>query len=173
MTQEPAPDSLETLIGLSVPAKVYIGRDLAGNSWPLADRFLAMWQDLRGNKVAPPRTTLSPMNISEYLPFLTIFDVSYDPFRMKCRLMGSAFVGAIGYDATGHYVDDYPNTEPLIRRARWIVSKVQPMLIIGLPLAWSPEKDYKTYDTLCLPFLDDGDTVDTILYLNQFHVSEK
>ncbi len=123
--------------------------------------------------MAPARAALSPMKISESLPFLTIFDISYDPFRMKCRLMGSAFVDAIGYDATGNHADDYPNTDALIRRARWIAAKVQPMLITGLPLAWSPEKNYKTYDTLCLPFLSEDNTVDTILYLNQFHAREK
>ncbi|MFC4348408.1 PAS domain-containing protein [Kordiimonas lipolytica] len=166
-------DSLETLIGLSAPARIFIGPDIASHCWPLAARFLHTWHELRSGKVAPERADLTPMKISEALPFLTIFDVEYDPFRLKCRLMGSAFANAIGYDATGNYVDSYPHTEALTRRAKWVIGKVQPMLITGLPLAWSPEKDYKTYDTLSLPFMGDGDKVEAILYLNQFHAPEK
>lgn len=173
MVAEPSVDSLETLIRLSVPAKVYIGADVAGHSWPMADQFLRTWQGLKGDKAAPARAALKPMKVGDAMPFLTIFDVSYDPFRMKCRLMGSAFVQAIGYDATGNFACDYPNTDLLIRRAKWIAAKVQPMLITGLPLEWSPEKSYKTYDTLCLPFLGPEDSVDAILYLNRFHASGK
>lgn len=170
MTTTHQVDSIEELRRLSAPAELHYGDAVEPHLWPMARDMFQLWHSLCQDAVAPRRAALSPMEIGEAMPLLCIFDVTgRDPFLMKCRLMGSAFVQAIGYDATGHFTDDYGRTELLNRRANWVCEHIRPLLITGLPLVWSPTKNYKTYDTLTLPFIGDDGAVDAILYLNQFH----
>ncbi|MEX0297712.1 MAG: hypothetical protein AB3N28_01480, partial [Kordiimonas sp.] len=157
---------------LSLPAELHTGASISHNCWPLALSMYELWKGKSAdNKVAPDWRSLSPSEISEALPLVSIFDVNQVPFLLKCRLMGTAFAEAIGFDATGDDVRDIAGSEALMMRASWVVENIEPLMLVGLPLVWSPEKSYKTYDTLCLPFINKSNEVDTILYLNQFHAS--
>lgn len=99
---------------------------------------------------------------------MALFDVERDPFRLSCRLMGSTFSQAIGYDATGTYIDQQEQTTPAIRRAVWVLKSATSMLVKDLQMVWSPERSYKSYSSLILPFVNDKEEVVRIVYLNQF-----
>lgn len=161
-------DSLEELRQEASPATLFVGDELVDNCWPRASRMLRLWDDLRGDAVAPHLSAFSPKNIGEDIALMAFFDVERDPFRLKCRLMGSAFSQAIGYDATGTYIDEQGHTTPTTKRAIWVVNSISPMLVKDLQLVWSPERSYKSYSSLILPFVGDGEEVARIVYLNQF-----
>ena len=162
--------SLDSLMQLSAPAELHVGSEIESKCWPVALSLLRVWRESSGGRTAPKRNALFPADISNALPLVTIFDVERDPFLLRCRLMGTAFSDAIGFDATGDVAGRLPMSKPIIDRAKWIVDNVQPILMTALPLVWSPDKNYKTYDSLCLPFLGDAGEVDSIWYLNQFHI---
>lgn len=161
-------DSLEELQEKAAPSGLFVGDAVLPNCWDRASRMLALWHEMRGEAAAPHRSAFSPMNIGEDMALMAFFDVEREPFRLKCRLMGSAFSTAIGYDGTGTYVDERPGTQPLIERAAWVIHHVTPLLIKDLQLVWSPERSYKSYSSLGMPFLGDSGTVDSVVYLNQF-----
>jgi hypothetical protein len=150
---------------------LYVRDDIEERLWPEAVHMLQVWREDRGARRAPARTRLTPAKIAEEMPYMSIFDIRQEPFQMTCRLMGSKFVNAIGVDYTGKTTDDVDRTDLIVRRAKWIIQHIEPMLLIGLPLIWSPRKRHKSYDTLCLPFVDQEEQVDTILYLNIFHAA--
>lgn len=160
--------SLEELRREAAPATLFVGDDLLANCWPRASRMLQLWEELRGDAIAPNRSAISPRNIGEDIALMAFYDIERAPFRLRCRLMGSAFSQAIGYDATGKYIDEQEQTTPTIRRAVWVVHSVTPMLMKDLQLVWSPERSYKSYSSLLLPFIGEGEEVTRIVYLNQF-----
>lgn len=128
-----------------------------------------MWYASRGEAPAPSRKTLIVRVIASELPFMSIFDVTWEPFVLTCRLMGSAFEEAIGQDLTGQTYGADGSSGDFNMRARWICENSEPLLITGLPLIWSPKKNYTIYDTIGFPFLDEDGRVNSLLYVNKFY----
>jgi hypothetical protein len=87
---------------------------------------------------------------------------------MQIRLIGTHVVEATGMEVTGKYMDELPNTQSVIERSKWIIMNCEPMACIGLPLSWSPF-DYKHYDVLSMPLIDDNSKVAMILYLSRYY----
>nr|WP_281500724.1 PAS domain-containing protein [Kordiimonas marina] len=154
---------------MSDPAKLYAGDEIPENSWPEATILYDIWDSKRGGRPAPSRADLSPFDMKKVLPLITLSDVEWEPFRLKSRLVGTGFVEAIGFDPTGHYTDEFEHTEMLHRRSRWVADHCMPLMTRGLPLLWSP-KDFKCYDTLCLPLIGEDGRVNMLLFINRFHV---
>jgi hypothetical protein len=63
------------------------------------------WLSKRGSRLMPARHDLSPGDIPALLPFLII--VGKTGSQLHYRLIGTAVVQAIGYDATGTAVGSY------------------------------------------------------------------
>jgi len=164
-------DEIADLRKASEPATLYFGDDIEPHCWPVALKILRLWHRKKGSAKTPRRSDISPLEISSALPLLSIFKVSYEPFRLTCSLMGTSFVDAVGFDATGNSLHHLVQSDPVIKRAKWLIGSCEPLLLIGFPLSWAPQKSYKVYDTLCLPFLGDDKSADVIFYLNQFHSS--
>jgi len=162
-------DDLETLKAMSAPAELFAGDDIPENSWPEAGFLYDVWDSKREARPAPSRSDISPFDMKKVLPLITLSDVETEPFRLKSRLVGTGFVDAIGFDPTGHYTDEIEHTEMLHRRSRWVVDNCKPLMTRGLPLLWSP-KDFKCYDTLCLPLIDEDGHVNMLLFINRFHI---
>jgi hypothetical protein len=152
----------------SAPASLYNSDEMKGHLWPDARFLYDLWQDKKGERKACSRSDLTPKEMITQLPWIAIHDVALSPFRMKVRLIGTQFVEAIGMDATGQFVDEMDNTAKLIDRAYWVASNCEPILYVGLELIWSPN-DYKHYDSLILPLINDENEVNMLLYFNQFY----
>jgi len=162
-------DTLETLQNLSAPAKILTGNKVLEYCPKEYRQFLDLWYDKKQPQKLPEHRDISLEDMSEELPFISIFDIEWGPFRMRCKFMGSAFVKAIGYDATGRYVRDSIDGKMLQRRSKWSAVKAEPILTLSVPIVWSVNKDYQTYDALCLPFSGKDGKAKTIYYLNRFH----
>lgn len=148
---------------------MYIGQDIEAHAWPGVRRVQQMWYASRGDAPAPSRKTLMVRVIASELPFMSIFDVTWDPFILTCRLMGTAFEEAIGEDLTGQIFGADGSLGGFNARARWICENFEPLLIKKLPLIWSPKKNYTIYDTIGFPFLDENGQVNSLLYVNKFY----
>jgi hypothetical protein len=63
------------------------------------------WHSKRGTRNMPARSDMNPADIPRLLPYLLIVERAADQFRY--RLVGSAIVDGLGYDATGGAVGSY------------------------------------------------------------------
>lgn len=159
--------SLEHLRNLSEPARLYVGDEIEYQLWHDAKFFYELWQKKRAGRKAPSRSDFTPRELKPILPHISLADIEYAPFRARGRVMGTAVVDAIGYDPTGEYADEYPNTELALQRQEWVAVNCEPLLIVGAPLVWSP-KNFKTYDMLGLPLVAKDGQVDKIFYVHQY-----
>ncbi len=64
------------------------------------------WRERRGNRPAPARRSIRPMEIPSILSIVHLIDVHEDPLAFRHRLIGSEVVEALGRDVTGKWVDE-------------------------------------------------------------------
>lgn len=133
---------------------------------PKLQRLHAIWQAKCGPNGLPGRADFDPVELPpELLPWITIFDVEGERFRI--RLVGTGIVEALGEDTTGRYLDEIPNTHAQHDRARWVVANAKPYFITDLPIVWDQDR-YGRYSVICAPLATDGTEVDKLLYLMNF-----
>lgn len=64
------------------------------------------WQSRRAGRLMPARADIDPADIRSLLPYLELTDLTHDPLRVYYRLVGTALVHSVGFDYTGHYLDE-------------------------------------------------------------------
>lgn len=68
--------------------------------------LLAYWRERRGNRQAPARRNIKPMEIPSLLPIVHLIDVQDDPLAFRHRLVGTEIVEKVGRNVTGKWVDE-------------------------------------------------------------------
>ncbi len=84
-----------------------------GPERPELRRLLEYWQAKR-RKLGrlPARSDIDPLEMRFALGHLILADVEHgDPIRFRHRLIGTHIVEHAGYDATGLYIDEVPDTD--------------------------------------------------------------
>ena len=69
-------------------------------------RLFDYWLGKRGNRQAPARRNIKPMEIPALLPIVHLIDVHEDPLAFRHRLVGTEIVEMVGRDVTGKLVDE-------------------------------------------------------------------
>ncbi len=64
------------------------------------------WRERRGNRPAPARRNIRPMEIPSILSIIHLIDVYENPLAFRHRLIGSEIIEALGRDVTGKWVDE-------------------------------------------------------------------
>jgi hypothetical protein len=80
------------------------------------------WLSKREGRIMPARGDINPADIPHLLPYLMIIEKNGEEFRY--RLVGSAIVRAVGYDATGATVGSYLAAPEVAEEARAIFGRV-------------------------------------------------
>jgi hypothetical protein len=126
-------------------------------------RLLAYWIEKRGDRRAPARAGIDPLEIAPLLPYVMLIDVEHAPLRFRYRLVGTEVVKNIGADMTGRYLDEFvrlgrdaPMMADYARVATW-----------GAPVCaiWEYSRGdgrHVRYERLALPLSRDGATVDML-----------
>ncbi|HEX7005587.1 MAG TPA: PAS domain-containing protein [Alphaproteobacteria bacterium] len=126
-------------------------------------QLYAYWLAKRGDRRAPSRADIDPIEIAAQLPYVVLVDVEHDPLRLRFRLIGTAVVKGFNQDLTGRYFDEIAHTpeqralnERLVAVATW-----------GPPLCAMLDYTHKDgrfvrYERLALPLSSDGATVDML-----------
>lgn len=115
----------------------------------------------------PGRQHIDPLDIPKLLPGIGLFDVMRggDRYRFRFRLMGSAFVEAMGADNTGRFIDEVVllavKYEALYQTFRTIVERQQPHY--WETAVTMPGREFVALKRLALPLASDGETVDMII----------
>lgn len=126
----------------------------------------AIWLSKLGADRLPGREDFDPTELPpRLLPWITIFDIEAERFRI--RIVGTGIVEALGQDTTGRYLDELPNTDLLLARARWAVENAKPFYVPDLTMVWDEDR-WGRYSVLCVPLASDGKQVDKLLYLMSF-----
>lgn len=126
-------------------------------------RLYEYWNRLRGERFAPPRSDLDPMDIKAVLGDVLLIDVQQEPLRFLFRLHGTNLAERAGYDMTGRYVDELPHDE----NRHWLVARYMSLLTNREPEYGQHDRivgDRRwRYEVLWLPLSNDGADVDQLL----------
>jgi hypothetical protein len=119
----------------------------------------AYWLAKRGSRAMPARSDIEAADIPALLPYLIIAERAGDQFRY--RLVGSAIVRSVGYDATGVTVGSYLADPEAAAQARVIFEGV---FMNACPVFATGEFVFKTgahldMSLLTLPLSEDGTAV--------------
>ncbi|UTW56787.1 hypothetical protein [Kordiimonas sp. SCSIO 12610] len=160
--------SLDRLRAEHPDCSLYVGDDVKDHAWPLALDLYNNWDSHKKGRPACSRQDLSVISMKQQLPLIVLHDVIGPNKRLKVRVIGTEFVDAIGFDTTGQYVDEVPNAERVVDRCNWSIHHCLPFLSIGVKLTFS-HYDYKVYDSILLPLIDDEGEVNMLLTYSHFH----
>lgn len=123
------------------------------------------WDDLRGDRNAPMKGDLDPLLIPRHiLPQIALFDIEWDPDRVKLRLVGTQITTWFGKDCTGLYLDDpayYPIGQKQLPYFLNVARTLQPHYLT----AYAPdnEKKYRNFARLLMPLKGNSGRSETLL----------
>ena len=141
----------------------YVMQDWRKTCHPDILRVLTYWEDKCRGRVMPRRADIDPVEISRFLPNITLVDVVADERRFIYRLVGTAEVQLRGNDPTGKSI-----MEAFFGRSQaTVLSKYEEVCRSCAP--FYEEDDYQVVDryvsdaNLFLPLSEDGKVVNKIL----------
>ncbi len=132
---------------------------------PSLRRLHAYWRDLRGDRFAPPRAAIDPLELRFILGNLAIVEVREENGRRvyHCRLMGTRLADQDGFDLTGKPLESYPFPEQReVARDQFdaVVRDRQPAY---REVRSTESGKLFRFGRLVLPLSDDGERVDGLL----------
>jgi hypothetical protein len=112
----------------------------------------------------PPRADIDPLEMRFALGHLILTDVERGPQpRFRHRLIGTHIVERAGYDATGRYLDEIPETELAARAAESYMHVLATKQPVWQRLDDIVDGRSTKLELLRLPLAGDGQNVDMIL----------
>jgi hypothetical protein len=69
-------------------------------------KLLAYWLEKKGDRPAPIRTDIDPVEIKALLPHVGLVDIERLPLRFRFRLAGTEIAKGYGLELTGRYLDE-------------------------------------------------------------------
>jgi hypothetical protein len=134
-------------------------------------RFFAYWSRLRGDRIAPARRDIDPVEFGYALADLALIDVLRDDagrLGFRYRLVGENIVRRDGYSMRGKLLDELPETEYRERiRRSWteVVESGEPAHVIREAVF---DGRARNYESLVLPLSSDGERVDMLIGLQRY-----
>ncbi len=132
------------------------------------------WNKKRGERRAPSRVDIDPVEIPELLGFVNLYDVRQEPRDYLVRLNGSEVAAMLGQDITGMWCSDVVSGEDKDRCHAAFAMCVDD---------WSPTlvetsldfcgKDHASQLLLALPLSDDGETVNKLMTAHAYKLISK
>ncbi|MET1026660.1 MAG: PAS domain-containing protein [Dongiaceae bacterium] len=131
------------------------------------------WQAKRMCRRMPDRADMDPAELKTLLPNILIAEPSFDPFRIRYRLVGTRIARVSSMDFTGRYLDDLLRPEFL---ADWYRDYTT-CHSLGVPVfgaSVTPTRDGGTftYEFGLFPLTQGGDQVAQFIAIEDFGNSE-
>ena len=79
----------------------YFDRDIEPAALPGFEDLVRLWQDKRGDRVAPSWSDFDFYDFKGWHGQLGLYEISYDPFGYTCRTSGTVVDGVFGRTMTG------------------------------------------------------------------------
>ncbi len=64
------------------------------------------WNRVRGARAMPRRDEIDPVELVAWLPYLSIMELHYEPFRARYRVVGTEVVRIVGEDFSNRWLDE-------------------------------------------------------------------
>lgn len=131
---------------------------------PRLRELYAYWDDKRGERVAPRRGDIDPVDLPKLLGNILICEVQHSPRDFIFRLFGTALVDALGRDLTGVRFSTLFTQDvapDIVREYEAVADRCAP--VISRKDAHWVSKSHVRYERLLLPLSDDGERVNRIL----------
>lgn len=64
------------------------------------------WNAVRGDRPMPRRDEIDPVELVPWLPYLSITELHYEPFRVRYRVVGTEIVRIVGEDFSHRWLDE-------------------------------------------------------------------
>lgn len=139
---------------------------------PALRDFFGIWLELHDNG-GPPKSKNFPLTVFEqHLPYVIQIDCDQANDHYLIKYFGSGYAEGIGQDFTNKFMNDVPETKPLLARSRWLVANKQSYLVQNVKIVWSP-KNYRRCSAIACPLVDDAGHVSGIVYRVEFDRSAK
>jgi hypothetical protein len=66
----------------------------------------AHWDGLRGGRPMPRRDEVDPVDLARWLPYISIMELHYDPFRVRYRVVGTEVARISGEDFSNRWLEE-------------------------------------------------------------------
>lgn len=132
---------------------------------PRLRQLYAYWDDKRGDRPAPSKAEIDPVDIPHLLGHIFIYDVEQSPRDYVMRLFGTALTELFGRDVTGNrFAEIFPEeiNDPTIREEYDAVVDRWTPIAACRDARWS-QKEHIRYERLLMPLSSDGRVVDRLL----------
>ena len=130
---------------------------------PVLSACYDYWLTLKENAPMPPRDGFKPRDLVEYLPLISLIDVIEGGADFRYRLVGTCIDEVIGHHYTGLLLSEIANKKSRATRRETYQRCVEEKRTVYTAGSLSNyNKDYRFYQTLLMPFSDDGKSVNIL-----------
>ncbi|MGO1121012.1 PAS domain-containing protein [Rhodovibrionaceae bacterium A322] len=146
------------------PVLVSADRDVLAARSQDIQHIYSYWNDKRQGRAMPRRADIDPLDMVSLLPNLVLVDVTWDPFKLTYRLVGTRNVEQRSFDPTGKSVEEGffgQSKETVLALYKQVAEKGQPLFQREdhLSSAGRRMKD----EVIFLPLSEDGQITSQIL----------
>ncbi|WP_374652854.1 PAS domain-containing protein [Dongia sp.] len=127
-------------------------------------RLLAYWHEIRGDRRFPQRANLDPIDLRFMLDRIALVAVHEEGCRRyRLRVVGSWWAQKYGFEATGTWLEDWPNPVQLratLASYEALMALRQPVILVRNELA---DGAVLNYEAALLPFSEDDERISAIV----------
>jgi hypothetical protein len=133
---------------------------------PRHQALLDWWQARRGDRPAPPRSALDPVELRRHMGALVLIECLPGLVDFRYRLIGTNITAAYGRDSTGRtvadlYAEDATYRDFLLTTYRTVASRC--LTARGFGDLRTVGREYRRFDTYLLPLARDDGSIGWIL----------
>lgn len=125
------------------------------------------WDGVRGARAMPRRDEIDPIDLVPWLPYVSMMELHYDPFRVRYRVVGTEVARIVGEDFSHRWLDETGWGESAIALNRLLYERVAASRAPSFGLStvtWQGKPDH-VFQWVLFP-LGDGDVVTHCLSLD-------
>lgn len=126
-------------------------------------RLYRYWTERRGAKRFPSRADIDPLDFGYALGRVSLVDVLEHPRRYRYRLVSTSLTARLGYEMTGKFLDQVPETEMRAYTERLYAAAVASRVPLHSRDEAMLDGRRWRHEALILPLSSDGDAVDMLL----------
>jgi len=126
------------------------------------------WETLRGDRPMPRRDEVDPVDLARWLPYISIMELHYEPFRVRYRVVGTEVARINGEDFSNRWLEEtgWPPSAIELNRLLYVKVAESGQPLYGLSTISFGGREDCVFEWVLLPLSNDGRTVTHCLSLD-------